>query len=75
MGIKRFKLEKSVHPGKWVCTDIVNGIVCVFEEHRLNDTQKFTVLDDVKQSDTSKLISIANEMGEWLRNNHYDKIF
>lgn len=71
----RFKLDKSVHPGKWVCTDTVNGIVCVFEDRRFNDTQKFTILEDIKQPDANDLAKVANEMAEWLRSNHYNKVF
>lgn len=71
----RFTLQKSEHPGKWVCTDTVNKIVCVFEDHKYNNTQQFTILEDVEMPNVLALAKIANEMAEWLSINHYDKVF
>ncbi len=73
----RFKIEKSVHPGKWVCTDTENGIVCVFEHGEFNDTQQFTLLEDMKHdANLPNIIAKAvREMADWLRDNHYNKVF
>lgn len=71
----RFKIEKSVQPDKWVCTDTLNNIVCVFEQGKFNDTQEFTMLEDFNASNYMKIAEIAREMADWLRENHYDKIF
>ena len=71
----RFKLEKSVQPNKWVCTDTENKIVCVFENHRFNDTQQFTPLEHVNHMSPTQLARTVNEMGDWLFKNHYNKIF
>lgn len=57
-----------------MCTDQDNGIVCVFEAHTFNESQQFTMLEDSKAS-ANELATIAREMGDWLRENHYDKIF
>lgn len=70
----RYLLQPSSTPGKWVCTDKENGLVCVFEDKKFNKTQAFTLLEDVKP-DADKLVKVAKEMGDWLRINHYDKIF
>lgn len=70
----RYLLQQSSTPGKWVCTDKEMGLVCIFEDKKFNETQEFTLLEDVK-SDAVKLAKAAKEMGDWLRINHYDKIF
>ena len=67
----RFTLQKSTNqPGWWVCTDTENNIVCRFQEHRFNDTQKFTMLDDIEQPDVMALARIMREFGDWLAVNH-----
>lgn len=76
MEMNRYKIEESKNKhGYWVCTDIVNGIVCIFEDGKFNETHQFTILEDIKNSDANKLALIANEMDNWLRKNHYDKMF
>lgn len=72
--MERFIIQRSEHPDYWVCTDQVNGIVCVFEANNFNESQKFTLLEDSTAS-ANELASLAREMGDWLRENHYDKIF
>jgi len=74
----RFIIKKSEkNKDCYVCTDAENGIVCRFEAHKFNDTQKFTVLDETTLNSFSptQLAHVAKEMGDWLRDNHYDKIF
>ena len=71
----RFILQPSSKPNHWACTDMENKIVCGFEEHKFNDTQKFTTLEDFDSSKFMQLAKIAREMGDWLRDNHYEKIF
>ena len=71
----RFIIQKSqTQPNGWVCTDTENGIVCMFENGSFNDTQQFTILEDVECPDANALARAANEMGEWLRENHYEKV-
>ena len=73
---ERFILQKSqTQPNGWVCTDQENLIMCIFENGKFNDTQQFTIFNDIEKPDANKLARIANEMAEWLRENHYDKIF
>lgn len=72
--MERFIIQPSETPNLWVCTDQTNGIVCVFEQGKFNDTQQFTLLEDSKAS-ANQLATIAREMGDWLRENHYEKIF
>lgn len=72
--MERFILQTSERDGHYVCTDQENGIVCVFEAHNFNDNQTFTILQDSAATVNEMAIS-AREMGDWLRENHYDKIF
>jgi hypothetical protein len=70
---ERFKLEKSeLMPNGWVCTDTVNMIVCRFEEHRFNETQKITLLNDCALSKEAAyaLAKYLREMADWLAVNH-----
>ena len=68
----KFLLQKSqTRSNGWVCTDIENSIVCEFEEKNFNNSQKFTILEDIKIPDANKLSKIAREMADWIRENHY----
>lgn len=74
--MSRFKLEPSTQQqGWWVLTDKENGIVCRFKEHQFNETQKMAFLEDVEQPDALTIARFMREMADWLRKNHYDKIF
>ena len=57
-----------------MCTDTKNGIVCIFENGRFNETQEFTVLKDIQNPDANILAKAVNEMAVWLRENHYEKV-
>ena len=70
----RFIIQKSqTRSNGWVCTDTENGIVCQFENGKFNDTQKFTILEDIENPDANQLAKAVNEMAMWLRENHYKK--
>jgi hypothetical protein len=71
----RFTLEKSkVNPGHWICADTKNGIECTFKEKYFNESQEFSFAKDTKP-DVKQLARAAREIGDWLRENHYEKIF
>lgn len=71
--MSRFKLEPSTQQqGWWVLTDKENGIVCRFQEHQFNETQKFTFLDDIEQPDAQSIARIMREIGDWLSLHHYN---
>ena len=71
---QRFIIQQSqTQPNGWVCTDTENCIVCVFEHQKFNETQQFTILEDIKNPDANKLARAVNEMAEWLRSKHYGK--
>jgi hypothetical protein len=72
--MERYELQTSVHPGKWVCTDVVNKIVVVFEEHKFNETQEITFIDGEPQ-DVMRIARMLGEMADWLSGNYYNIIF
>lgn len=73
--MSKYILQKSCEdPLYWVLTDTYNGLVCKFKEGEFNETQKFTLLDDVTL-EAPELAGIANEMSSYLRENHYELIF
>jgi len=71
----RYILNPSeLTPDHWACTDTENMLLCVFKNKQFNETQKFTLLEEVKNPDAVKLAKLANEMAAWLRENHYQKV-
>jgi hypothetical protein len=72
--MERYELQRSVQPGKWVCTDVVNKIVVVFEEHKFNETQEITFIDGEPQ-DVMRIARMLREMADWLGENYYNIIF
>lgn len=72
----QYLIEESKNkPGYWVCSDFKNKIVCIFEDGNFNDNQKIEYLEDNVNIKPSELARIVREMADWLRENHYDKIF
>lgn len=73
--MERFIIQPSENPGYWVCTDQINLVMCIFKEHDFNYTQQFQLLEDFDTANAQKLATYAREMGDWLRENHYEKVF
>ncbi len=79
--MSRYKVERSQElPGWWVVTDVENGIVCRFEEHRHNETQKVTILDEERflsgcssEEASDRLAKVMREMGDYIATRHYCK--
>lgn len=73
---KRYILQQSRDlPNWWVLTDIIEGVVIRFEEHRFNETQRVTILDESNlQHDhdaANKVARILREMTDWMLRYHY----
>lgn len=73
-GDDRFILQQSADKSGWVVTDVNNGIVCQFEHRKFNETQKFTVLNDIKKPSAIKPEKLIHDMWYWLADHHRDKI-
>lgn len=71
--MERFKLEPvNDLPGHYIVEDTKSGIFCMFEKGKFNETQEFT---NLPKKDIMQVPTYMQELGDWLRNNHYDKIF
>lgn len=69
----RYLLQKSASvPDGWVLTDTELGIVCQFTEGKFNESQKFTVLEDMKSPDVMTSAANVRKMTDWLASNHHD---
>lgn len=70
-----YKIEESKSkPNHWVCSDFENKIVCVFENKKYNETQMFTFLEDFNPNNFMQIAKITRKMGNWLFENHRNKI-
>lgn len=75
--MNRYKLEPSqTKSGWWVCTDTENLLVCIFEEKKFNETQKFTDINGndekfTSMNDVMAHLRVMREMSDWLAINHY----
>ena len=74
----KYILQPSTIEGWWVATDTEHGIVIKFQEHKFNDTQKTTLLNGDffdTQAEALQQATYIRELADWLRENHYDKVF
>lgn len=73
----RYLIQKSeTDPLWWVVTDTEAQVVCRFKEGEFNDTQQFTVLNDIHSKDEAlKLAGVVKGIADWMRENHYELIF
>lgn len=70
----RYIIQQSDTPDYWICTDQENGLVCKFQQGNYNKNQQFTLLEDSTAS-AIDLARLAKDMADWLRKNHYEKVF
>lgn len=70
----RYLLQESETPGWWVFTDTENKIVIRFKEHRFNETQEVTALEDSEVNPLA-IARVMREMGDWIVAHHADKAF
>ena len=74
--MKKYIIQPSrENPSGWILTDTENGVCISFEDGRLNETQKVTVLDDVPKPSADELSRIMRGMGDWAVRHHGDKAF
>lgn len=75
--MNRFRLDKSQDmPGWWVLTDVDSLVVIQFEEHRFNETQKVTILEDSKFNGSPDYVSnelarVLASMGDYMYSHWY----
>lgn len=68
--MNQYLLQQSIDKGWWVATDKTNGIVIKFQEHKFNDTQKVTMLEDIPHPDALAIARQMRELTDWLVINH-----
>ena len=70
----KYKLERSQTKNDgWVLTDVENLIVIEFIEHKFNETQMITPLDDeslLKRYSPNQIASILKDMGNYMTKYH-----
>lgn len=73
----RYLLQQSdTEPLWWLVTDTEAQVVCRFKEGEFNDSQQFTVLNDIhSKEEVLKLAGVAQGIADWMRENHYELIF
>lgn len=73
--MKRYDIEKiSTMPDMYIVSDNQTETYCLFEKGKFNETQELGNYTREKYN-TQELAIICREMGDWLRINHYDKLF
>lgn len=76
---ERFILQEDPLRSGWLlCVDKTHNILCKFEAHKFNETQEVVLLDgDQLKSgeDATAYATYMREMGDWLADNHSDKMF
>ena len=70
-----FEIFLSENEGHWLVKDYEYNIEVEFEHGKFNETQKVLNKDTLNPSDFMRLAKRMGEMAEWLRANHYDKVF
>ncbi len=71
---EKYLLKASEEPNHWLCVDKELKIVVKWKEHLFSETQEARDLEDLNLSVTEIAIAMR-EMGKWLRENHYNKVF
>ena len=75
---QRFILQRSATSGYWVATDRDHNIVVQFEHGKYNETQKVTLLNGdtfTNEKEALKVATYLRELADWLREEHYEKLF
>lgn len=72
--MKRFIIQESEKQNHFVVTDQTNGICIIFEKGNFNGTQEITDLNNTDPVDFMKQAKQMREVGEWLYQNHTDKV-
>ena len=70
----KYIIQKSETPGWWVVTDTENLVVVKFQEHKFNETQQVTMLEECNLS-ALQIARVMREMDDWVAAHHIDKVF
>lgn len=67
----RFKIDEP-QQGLYIVEDTVSGLLCMFEKGKFNETQEFR---NIPHSNPMQIPTLMREVGDWLAENHRDKLF
>lgn len=71
--MSRFKIKQAkTIPTHYIVEDTVTGLRCKFYPHRFNETQEFY---NIPQGNPIQIPTLMRELGDWLAENHRDKLF
>lgn len=70
-----FEISLSEKEGYWLVKDYEYNIEVEFEHGKFNETQQVLNKGTLNPSDFMHLARRMGEIAEWLRANHYDKVF
>lgn len=76
--MEKYIVQRGSTPGWWVATDNENGMLVQFEQGHYDDTRKVTLLNcDALSSEKEamKMATCLRGLGDWLRDNHYEKLY
>ena len=74
MSKDRYLIQKSEKENHWICADQYNLIVAIWENGKFNETQEIKTLADFDSTNFMQLSRFMRELGDWLQENHSDKI-
>lgn len=69
--MSRFKIDEP-QEGLYIVEDTDSGLLCMFEKGKFNETQDFR---DIPQGNPMQIPTLMRELGDWLVENHRDKLF
>ena len=69
--MSRFKIDEP-QEGLYIVEDTDTGLLCMFEKGKFNETQDFR---NIPQENPMQIPTLMRELGDWLAENHRDKLF
>lgn len=67
----RYKIDEP-QQGLYIVEDTESGLLCMFEQGKFNETQEFS---NIPKTNLMQVPTLMRELGDWLAENHRDKIF
>lgn len=71
LSMSRFKLDEP-QEGLYIVEDTDTGLLCMFEKGKFNETQEF---GNIPTRSPILTPTYMRELGDWLTENHRDKLF
>lgn len=73
--MERFILTQ-LPDGRWKVVDTSYHVALIFKAHDFNDSQESVIMDNKAYSFSAiELARSMREIGDWMRENHYELVF